>query len=51
MNDRDLRDHTSSDMIATDDINVSVFVFDDILRSFTYDFMRNSHPQASQPMR
>ena len=51
MNDRDSRDHMFSEMIGTDDINVSGPVFDDILRSFTHDFMRNSHPQASQPMR
>ena len=51
MNDRNLRNHMSSEMIVTDDINVNDSIFDDNLCSFIYDFIRNNHPQASQPMR
>lgn len=51
MNDRDLRVHMSSEMIATDDTNVSNPALDTLLKPFTYDFISNSHPQAWQPMR
>lgn len=51
MNDRDLRDHMSSEMIAADDSNVSDPAFNDIISSFSHDLLRNSHPQAWQAMR
>lgn len=51
MNDRDLRDHASSEMIAADDSNVSGPAFNDKSRPINYDSVSNSRPQAWQAMR